>query len=168
MVRKFLVTWLAGLSVVSVSMAAEVSLRILETTDLHMNLLSYDYYQDKPTDQYGLSRTIALIKAARAETANSLLFDNGDLIQGSPMGELVAKVQPLKSGQVHPAYKVMNTLAYDAGNIGNHRLQVLFHLDHDLEVPAFDVDGVVDGRDAVRELDVHHGTDHLNDSTDVL
>ena len=120
MVRKFLVTWLAGLSVVSVSMAAEVSLRILETTDLHMNLLSYDYYQDKPTDQYGLSRTIALIKAARAETANSLLFDNGDLIQGSPMGELVAKVQPLKSGQVHPAYKVMNTLAYDAGNIGNH------------------------------------------------
>ncbi len=120
MVRKILVTWLAGLLLASGSMAAEVSLRILETTDLHMNLLSYDYYQDKPTDQYGLSRTIALIKAARAEAPNSLLFDNGDLIQGSPMGELVAKVHPLKDGQVHPAYKVMNTLAYDAGNIGNH------------------------------------------------
>ncbi|HPW31261.1 MAG TPA: bifunctional metallophosphatase/5'-nucleotidase, partial [Rhodoferax sp.] len=45
---------------------AEVRLRILETTDVHMNLLSYDYYQDKATDQYGLSRAVSLIKAARA------------------------------------------------------------------------------------------------------
>ena len=56
--------------------AAEVKLRILETTDLHMNLLAYDYYRDVPTDQYGLARTITLIKAARAEAPNSLLFDN--------------------------------------------------------------------------------------------
>ena len=38
-------------SVCGVAGAAEVRLRILETTDIHMNLLSYDYYQDKPTDQ---------------------------------------------------------------------------------------------------------------------
>ena len=36
--------------------AATLQLRILETTDLHMNLLDYDYYQDKPTDDYGLAR----------------------------------------------------------------------------------------------------------------
>ena len=100
--------------------AAEVKLRILETTDLHMNLLSYDYYQDTSTDQYGLARTATLIKAARAEAPNSLLFDNGDLLQGNPLGDFVAKVQPLQDGQVHPAYKVMNRLAYDAANIGNH------------------------------------------------
>jgi len=100
--------------------AAEVKLRILETTDLHMNLLSYDYYQDISTDQYGLARTATLIKAARAEAPNSLLFDNGDLLQGNPLGDFVAKVQPLQDGQVHPAYKVMNRLAYDAANIGNH------------------------------------------------
>jgi 2',3'-cyclic-nucleotide 2'-phosphodiesterase/3'-nucleotidase len=100
--------------------AVEVKLRILETTDLHMNLLSYDYYQDTATDQYGLARTITLIKAARAEAPNSLLFDNGDLLQGNPLGDFVAKVQPLQDGQVHPAYKVMNRLAYDAANIGNH------------------------------------------------
>ena len=100
--------------------AAEVRLRILETTDVHMNLLSYDYYQDKTTDQYGLSRTSTLIKAARAEVPNTLLFDNGDLLQGSPLGDYVAKVQPLKAGEVHPAYKVMNQLGYDAANIGNH------------------------------------------------
>ena len=61
------------------SSAAEVKLRILETTDVHMNLLSYDYYQDKVTDQYGLARSITLIKAARAEAPNSLL--SGDLIE---------------------------------------------------------------------------------------
>ncbi|MEK8049017.1 bifunctional 2',3'-cyclic-nucleotide 2'-phosphodiesterase/3'-nucleotidase [Ideonella sp. DXS22W] len=100
--------------------AAELKLRILETTDLHMNLLAWDYYQDKPTDEYGLARTATLIKAARAEAKNSLLFDNGDLIQGSPLGDYVARVKPLPAGQVHPAYKVLNALGVDAGNIGNH------------------------------------------------
>jgi 2',3'-cyclic-nucleotide 2'-phosphodiesterase/3'-nucleotidase len=104
----------------SAGQGAEVRLRILETTDVHMNLLSYDYYQDKTTDQYGLARAISLIKAARAESPNSLLFDNGDLLQGNPMGDYVAKVKPLKDGEVHPAYRVMNQLGYDAANIGNH------------------------------------------------
>jgi len=100
--------------------AAEVRLRLLETTDVHMNLLSYDYYQDKDTDQYGLARTLSLIRAARAEAPNSLLFDNGDLLQGNPMGDYIAKVSPLKDGETHPAYQVMNQLGYDAANIGNH------------------------------------------------
>ncbi|MEI8157974.1 MAG: bifunctional 2',3'-cyclic-nucleotide 2'-phosphodiesterase/3'-nucleotidase [Burkholderiales bacterium] len=104
----------------SAGQGAEVRLRILETTDVHMNLLSYDYYQDKTTDQYGLARAISLIKAARAEAPNSLLFDNGDLLQGNPMGDFVAKVKPLKDGEIHPAYRVMNQLGYDAANIGNH------------------------------------------------
>ena len=76
--------------------AEQLQLRILETTDVHMNLLSYDYYQDKPTDQYGLARTISLIKAARGEAPNSLLFDNGDLLQGNPLGDVVARVAPLQ------------------------------------------------------------------------
>lgn len=104
----------------STSHAEQLQLRILETTDVHMNLLSYDYYQDKPTDQYGLARAITLIKAARAESANSLLFDNGDLLQGNPMGDVMARITPLQKGQTHPAYKVMNPLAYDAANLGNH------------------------------------------------
>jgi len=100
--------------------AAELKLRILQTTDLHMNLLNYDYYQDKPTDEYGLAKTVTLIKAARAEAKNSLLFDNGDLLQGTPLGDYVARVKPLAPSEVHPAYKVLNLLDVDAGNIGNH------------------------------------------------
>ena len=100
--------------------AQTLKLRILETTDVHMNLLDYDYYQDKPTEEFGLVRTAALIKAARAEVKNTMLFDNGDLLQGSPLGDFVAIVKPLAQGAVHPAHKLMRALRYDAANIGNH------------------------------------------------
>lgn len=102
------------------SPAATLQLRVLGTTDVHMNLVPFDYYADKPTDEFGLARTATLIKAARAEVKNSLLFDNGDLIQGSPLGDQVATVKPLADGAAHPAMKVLGALGYDAGNIGNH------------------------------------------------
>ncbi len=104
----------------SAALAERLKLRILETTDVHMNLLNYDYYQDRFTDEYGLAKTATLIRAARAQSPNSLLFDNGDLLQGSPLGDFVARVRPLQPGQVHPAYKVLNHLGVDAANIGNH------------------------------------------------
>jgi 2',3'-cyclic-nucleotide 2'-phosphodiesterase/3'-nucleotidase len=110
--------WLAACA--APALAQQLKLRLLETTDVHMVLMDYDYYQDKPSGEYGLARTASLIKAARGEVKNSLLFDNGDLLQGGPMGEYVARVKPLQPGQVHPAFKVMNWLGYDAANIGNH------------------------------------------------
>jgi 2',3'-cyclic-nucleotide 2'-phosphodiesterase / 3'-nucleotidase len=97
-----------------------VKLRILETTDIHVNLVNYDYYQDSLTDKYGLAKTATLIKQAREESKNNLLFDNGDLIQGNPLGDYMAKVNPLEDGETHPVYKAMNLLNYDVGNIGNH------------------------------------------------
>jgi 2',3'-cyclic-nucleotide 2'-phosphodiesterase / 3'-nucleotidase len=97
-----------------------VKLRIMETTDIHVNLANYDYYQDTVTDKYGLAKTSTLIKQARAENPNNLLFDNGDLIQGNPLGDYVAKEDPLQDGETHPVYKAMNLLNYDTGNIGNH------------------------------------------------
>lgn len=103
-----------------VAQAATVELRIMETTDIHVNVLNYDYYQDKSTDEYGLARTATLIRQARQEARNSMLFDNGDLIQGNPLGDYVARVDPLQEGETHPVYKAMNLLDYDLGNIGNH------------------------------------------------
>ncbi len=99
---------------------ADLRVRILETTDIHVNLVNYDYYQDKPTDEYGLVKTATLIRQARAENRNSLLFDNGDLLQGSPLGDWVAKIRPAAPGQQHPAHRLMQALGYDAANIGNH------------------------------------------------
>ena len=100
--------------------AQQIKLRIMGTTDVHMHLLAYDYYQDKAVEEYGLARTATLIKAARAQAPNNLLFDTGDLLQGNPLGDFVARIKPLQPGQVHPAYKVMNALRYDAANVGNH------------------------------------------------
>lgn len=100
--------------------AQTVDLRILETTDLHTNALGYDYYQDKPTGEFGYEYTATLIKQAREEKRNTLLYDNGDLIQGNPLGDFVARVQPLKSGELHPMHAAMGVLKYDAGNLGNH------------------------------------------------
>ncbi|WP_040383024.1 2',3'-cyclic-nucleotide 2'-phosphodiesterase [Deinococcus apachensis] len=100
--------------------AQTVDLRILETTDLHSNALGYDYYQDKPTGEFGFEYTATLVKQARDEKRNTLLYDNGDLIQGTPLGDFVARVQPLKEGQLHPMHEAMRLLKYDAGNLGNH------------------------------------------------
>ncbi len=48
-----------------------------------------------------------------------MLVDNGDVIQGSPLGDYMA-AKGLKEGDVHPVYKAMNTLNYAVGNLGNH------------------------------------------------
>ncbi|QJD88116.1 bifunctional 2',3'-cyclic-nucleotide 2'-phosphodiesterase/3'-nucleotidase [Cohnella herbarum] len=97
-----------------------VKLRIMETTDLHTNMVNYDYFSDKPTDEYGFAKTATLIKKARDEAKNSVLIDNGDLIQGNPLGDYVAKIAPLKKGETHPVFKAMNLVGYDVGNYGNH------------------------------------------------
>lgn len=115
-----------------------VKLRILETTDLHSNMMNYDYYQDKEVLNFGFAKTATLIKKAKEEAPNSLLFDNGDLIQGSPMGDYIAKVNKLENGEVHPVYKAMNLMGYDAGNLGNHEFNYgLDFLDRTLKGAKF-------------------------------
>ncbi|HAT25051.1 MAG: bifunctional 2',3'-cyclic-nucleotide 2'-phosphodiesterase/3'-nucleotidase [Pantoea sp.] len=99
--------------------AATVDLRLLETTDLHSNMMDFDYYKDTPTEKFGLVRTASLIHAARQEVKNSVLVDNGDIIQGSPLGDYMA-AKGLQQGEIHPVYKAMNTLDYSVGNLGNH------------------------------------------------
>lgn len=100
-------------------MADTIKLRIIETTDIHTNVMDYDYYKDQPSQQIGLSRAATLVKQAREEAVNSVLVDNGDLIQGSPMGDYMA-AKGINAGEIHPVYKAMNQLDYDVGNIGNH------------------------------------------------
>ncbi|WP_273982691.1 2',3'-cyclic-nucleotide 2'-phosphodiesterase [Vibrio parahaemolyticus] len=101
------------------AMADMIKLRIIETTDIHTNVMDYDYYKDQPSQQIGLSRAATLVKQAKSEVENSVLVDNGDLIQGSPMGDYMA-AKGIQAGEVHPVYKAMNQLHYDVGNIGNH------------------------------------------------
>ncbi len=80
----------------------------------------YDYYADKPSDTVGLARTATIIEGVRAEATNTLLVDNGDYLQGNPMGDYIAYKRGMKGGDLHPVIAGMNTLAYEAGTLGNH------------------------------------------------
>ncbi|MBY6042434.1 bifunctional 2',3'-cyclic-nucleotide 2'-phosphodiesterase/3'-nucleotidase [Phaeobacter italicus] len=100
--------------------ANQVHLRLMETTDLHVHVFPYDYYADKPRDTVGLARTAALIGDIRAEATNSLLLDNGDFLQGNPMGDYIAYERGMKEGDSHPVIQAMNAVGYDASTLGNH------------------------------------------------
>ncbi|KKB80082.1 2', 3'-cyclic nucleotide 2'-phosphodiesterase [Devosia soli] len=117
--------------------ANQAHLRIIETTDLHVAVFAYDYYADAPNDTMGLARTASLIEAIRAEAGNSMLLDNGDIIQGNPMGDYIAYEKGLE-GNIHPIIAAMNTLGYEAGTLGNHEFNYgLEFLDKALEGAKF-------------------------------
>jgi 2',3'-cyclic-nucleotide 2'-phosphodiesterase/3'-nucleotidase len=118
--------------------ANQAHLRIIETTDIHVAILPYDYYADAPNDTMGLARTAAIIEEIRAEAGNAVLFDNGDLIQGNPMGDYMAYEKGLNQGDIHPAVAALNTLGYDAATLGNHEFNYgLDFLDRALEGANF-------------------------------
>ncbi|MBX2839340.1 MAG: bifunctional 2',3'-cyclic-nucleotide 2'-phosphodiesterase/3'-nucleotidase [Gammaproteobacteria bacterium] len=98
----------------------QAHLRIMETTDLHVHVYPYDYYGDKPVDNVGLARTASIIKAIREEASNSMLIDNGDFLQGNPMGDYIAYEKGMSAGDIHPVIAAMNTLNFDATTLGNH------------------------------------------------
>tara|TARA_Y100001956_G_scaffold42385_1_gene41382 strand:+ start:689 stop:2656 length:1968 start_codon:yes stop_codon:yes gene_type:complete len=103
----------------SIASAQTIELRVIETTDIHSNIMDFDYYKDKPSLKIGLVRSATIIKQQREKAVNSILVDNGDLIQGSPLGDYMA-AKGIKPGETHPVYKAMNNLNYDVANIGNH------------------------------------------------
>ena len=95
-------------------------MRLLGLNDLHANLYPYDYYRDCPDDSVGLARAATLIAEARREAPNCLLFDNGDILQGAPLGDLAAETTATDPKAIHPVIAAMNTLDYAAAALGNH------------------------------------------------
>ena len=124
--RNFMAGGLAGASLIALhpysarAQAGQAHLRLLETTDLHVHVYPYDYYSDRPIDTVGLSRTTSIVNAIRAEATNSILLDNGDFLQGNPMGDYIAYERGMKEGDLHPIVAAMNTVGFDASTLGNH------------------------------------------------
>ncbi len=98
---------------------ADVDLRIVATTDIHSFLTDFDYYKDAPTEKFGFTRAASLIRQARSEVKNSVLVDNGDLIQGNPIADYQA-AQGYKEGKSNPAVDCLNAMHYEVGTLGNH------------------------------------------------
>ncbi|MEL7104325.1 MAG: bifunctional 2',3'-cyclic-nucleotide 2'-phosphodiesterase/3'-nucleotidase [Pseudomonadota bacterium] len=124
--RSFLATSAAGATLTALhpfsahAAAGQAHLRIMETTDLHVHIFPYDYYGDRPVDTVGLARTAAHIADIRAEATNAMLLDNGDFLQGNPMGDYIAYERGMKAGDMHPMITALNALNFDAATIGNH------------------------------------------------
>ncbi len=117
---------------------ATVELRLIGTTDAHAHIDPYDYYRDQPDNSCGLAKAATLIARARAEVANALVLDNGDLIQGSPLGDWAIEAQAAGRIKTHPMIQAMNAVGYDAATVGNHEFNYgLEALDAALSGAAF-------------------------------
>lgn len=121
---------------------ATATLAVLETTDLHFNVRSYDYFKLAEDKTYGFERTATLIRAARKEFANTLLVDNGDTIQGTALADYEAEVKPIPCTQQLSMYKAMGALRFDAGTLGNHEFNYGLPFLNQVLGGGLDVDGV--------------------------
>lgn len=142
-----------------------VKLRILETSDIHVNLMNYDYYQTKTDNKVGLVQTATLVNKAREEVKNSVLFDDGDALQGTPLGDYVAnKIKDQKNrvdpSYTHPLYRVMNLMKYDVISLGNHEfnygLDYLKEVTSKTKIPVINSNVYRDDHDGNDENDEHY------------
>jgi len=88
-----------------------VTISIMHTNDLHCHIEPFSGGNENTNGNGGLARISEMVKRAKAENPNTLLFDAGDMFQGTPYynyfkGELMLQM--------------MSAVGYDAGTIGNH------------------------------------------------
>ncbi len=95
------------------SFAKKVNIVILETSDLHGRLFSYDYAIDQVDSSAGLTKAATIIKEERAKNKNLILADNGDTVQDN-------NAELFNSMPVHPMIQGLNDLNYDFWTLGNH------------------------------------------------
>ncbi|HEY0109423.1 MAG TPA: metallophosphatase [Fibrella sp.] len=87
------------------------SLTILHTNDVHSRLDPFPMDGSRNAGRGGVARRMTLIQQIRTQHPNVLLFDAGDIFQGTPYFNLY---------KGEPEILAMNRLGYDAGTIGNH------------------------------------------------
>lgn len=88
-----------------------INISILHTNDLHCHIESFSEGNENTAGKGGLARISEMVKRVKSENENTLLFDAGDMFQGTPYynyfkGELMLQL--------------MSAAGYDAGTIGNH------------------------------------------------
>ena len=100
--------------------AKTVTLRFIETSDVHGAFFPYNFTERKPM-KGSMARVSSYIKKQRQQYGkNIILLDNGDILQGQPTSyysNFVCTDQP------NIAAEVINYLNYDAQTFGNHDVE---------------------------------------------
>ncbi|MBW5448031.1 bifunctional metallophosphatase/5'-nucleotidase [Cohnella sp. CFH 77786] len=112
-----------------------LEIAILQTSDVHGHVFPI-HYSDNREMPHGFAKLAAVIRRERKRHPHSILVDNGDLIQGTPLTYHYARVD---SSAMNPMIRILNELRYDAAVIGNHEfnygLDLLNRAVHESEFP---------------------------------
>lgn len=103
----------------------EVKITILHTNDVHSRVEPFPLDGSRYAGLGGAARRAHLISKIRSEEKNVLLFDAGDIFQGTPYFNLF-------DGEVE--LELMSKMGYDAATFGNHEFDngipgILKHFD---------------------------------------
>jgi 5'-nucleotidase len=102
---------LGGIAMSSCNQNYEKHLTILHTNDVHSHIEPFAMNHPNYPNLGGIARRASLIEKIRLENPNTLLFDAGDIFQGTPYFNYFG-------GEIE--FRLMSKLKYDAATIGNH------------------------------------------------
>lgn len=102
---------LGGLGLNSCSSFGNKHITILHTNDVHSHIDPFPSTDGRYANLGGVARRASLVEQIRNENPNTLLFDAGDIFQGTPYFNFYG-------GELE--FKLMSKLKYDAATIGNH------------------------------------------------
>lgn len=122
---------------VATSAAAEADMRVVFTTDIHGQVVNYDYQSEQEVVR-GLNKAYTLVKKARSEAGedNTLTFDLGDSVYDFTT-DYIYNSDP---ETLQPVYNAMTKIGYDAITLGNHD----FDYGYDYIVQQLETSGLMD------------------------
>ena len=89
---------------------------VIGTSDVHGAIYPMDYNTGLAAN-VGLARVSTYVKGVRASNPNTMLIDNGDTIQGTPLSYYYNMIDTKSE---YPMMKVMGAMGYDTWTLGNH------------------------------------------------
>ena len=110
---------LGSLSAVHASQDGEVTLKLIETSDVHGCYFPYDFIRNKPM-KGSLARVSSYVKEQREKYENVILIDNGDILQGQPVAYYYNYMDTISE---HVCAAMLNYMKYDVGTMGNHDVE---------------------------------------------
>lgn len=107
-------------NITTMAQTKTVSLRIVETSDVHGCYFPFDFINRKPKGG-SLARVMTYVDSLRTTYGkNFILLDNGDILQGQPT---CYYYNYIKTDVPNIAASLVNYMGYDAQTVGNHDIE---------------------------------------------